>query len=402
MLRSRRTDGLSRPIALQPFMKILTVRSTLPDMGPGTQPLTIARHMAAQGHETVFATSGGAYAPVVEKAGFRVHYVPELAPDRHDFTGVSRGILSLARIIRTERPDVIHGHNAAATIFAYLAGWLGLGRAIPCATSVRGVEERDTHQWRNGIWKRVPGILLGVCEKTRQRLLSFGCRPEKIRVTYNGIDTGRFDPSKHDGAAIRSDFGLLDKVVVGTIGAMTGPDDLDGPGKGQNDLVRAAHLLREDFPELRVLLIGDGPLRHKVEQVVDELDMGDRVVFAGRRFDTPELLAAMDIYALPSIHGEFFPNSIIEAMSFALPWVGSDIAGLSELTANDDAGWVVAPGDYHALAERLRPLVGDIALRRRRGERGRREVEERFTIAKVGERILDGYRAAGMRLDTSA
>ncbi len=382
------------------IMKILTVRSTLPDMGPGTQPLTIARNMAREGHQTVFATSGGSYAPVVEEAGFTVHYVPELAPDRHDPLSALKGIRKLAKVIKAERPDVIHGHNAAATIFAYLAGLL-TGRSIPCATSVRGVEERDTHQWRNKIWKRVPGILLGVCEKTRQRLLSFGCPPDKIRVTYNGIDTGRFDPALHDGVKIRRQFGLEGKVLVGTIGAMTGPEDLDGPGKGQHDLVRAVHLLRDEFPDLVVFLVGDGPLRFKVEQVVDELEMRDRVVFAGRRFDTPELLGAMDIYALPSVHGEFFPNSIIEAMSFALPWVGSDIAGLSELTAENEAGWVVEPGDYRALADRLRPLVGDSALRRQRGDRGRREVEERFTIAKVSERILDGYRAAGLRSATA-
>ncbi|MGX7951276.1 glycosyltransferase [Tsuneonella sp. HG249] len=377
-------------------MKILTVRSTLPDMGPGTQPLTIARNMRAEGHETIFATAGGSYAPAVEEAGFKVHYISELAHDRHDPLNAARAVVKLARLIRREKPDLIHGHNAAATILAY-GGGLMTGRALPCATSVRGVEERETHQWRNSIWKMTPGILLGVCEKTRERLLSFGCPPKKIHVTFNGIDLERFDRGQFNGDSVRRQFGLEGKLVVGTIGAMTGPENLDGPGKGQHDLVRAAALLRDDFPDLRVFLVGDGPLRHKVERTASELNMEDRVVFAGRRFDTPEMLSAMDIYALPSIHGEFFPNSIVEAMSFALPWIGSDIAGLSELTARGEAGWVVEPGDYHALADRLRTLAADPALRRKRGERGLREVKERFTIAKVTERILDGYRAAGLR-----
>lgn len=378
-------------------MKILTVRSSLPDMGPGTQPLTIALKLREWGHETVFATAGGAYVPNVEAAGFRVHRIAELAYDRHDPFSVFGAIRRLASLIREFRPDVIHGHNAAATIVAYLAG-LTCGRRIPCATSVRGVEERDTHQWRNRIWKHVPGILLGVCEKTRQRLEAFGCPPEKVLVTYNGLDLTRFDPAQYDRAQSRREFALGEaEVVVGTVGAMTGPDELDGPGKGQHILVRAAHLLRDEFPALRLLLVGDGPARHKVERVAAELGMEDRVIFAGRRFDTPEMLAAMDIYALPSIHGEFFPNSIVEAMSFGLPWVGADIAGLSELTAQDEAGWVVPPGDHVALAARLRLLVGDQALRRERGLRGRREVEERFTIDKVAARILDGYRRAGLK-----
>jgi glycosyltransferase involved in cell wall biosynthesis len=377
-------------------MKILTVRSTLPDMGPGTQPLTIARDMRRRGHDTVFVSSGGSYVPVVEEAGFRVELIPELSPYRHDPVSVARAIANLARIIRRERPDVVHGHNAAATVCAYLAGLLA-GQRLPCVTSVRGVEERDSHQWRNRVWKRTPGILFGVCEKTRQRLLSFGCPPNKIVVTYNGIDLTRFDPTKYDGAKVRRDFGLEGKIVVGTIGAMTGPEELNGPGKGQHNLVKAAALLKEEFPNLRVLLVGDGPLRPKVEQAVVDSGMEDFVVFAGRRFDAPEMLSAMDIYALPSIHGEFFPNSIVEAMSFGLPWVGSDIAGLGELTADGEAGWVVPPGDVAALAERLRPLLADGSLRRERGHRGRREIESRFTIEHVTERIIDGYRAAGWR-----
>jgi glycosyltransferase involved in cell wall biosynthesis len=224
--------------------------------------------------------------------------------------------------------------------------------------------------------------------------------PEKIVVSYNGVDLARFDPAAEDGEAVRREFGLEDRLVVGVTGAMTGPESLDGPGKGQHILVKAAATLKAEFPDLSVLLVGDGPARHKVEQTVAACGMGDRVVFAGRRFDVPRLLSAMDIYCLPSIHGEFFPNSIIEAMSMELPWIGADIAGLSELTAGGDAGWVSAPGDVEALAANLRRLAADVDLRRKRGLRGRREVEARFTIDKVTDRILEAYRAAGLRLSS--
>lgn len=362
-------------------------------MGPGTQPLTIARQMRELGHETVFATAGGPYTPFVSQAGFPVTIIPELAPDKHEPLSIAKAIVSLARLIRQESPDVVHGHNAAATICAFMGGLLA-GRRLPCATSVRGVEERESHQWRNRVWRHVPGILFGVCEKTRERLLAFGCPPEKIVVTYNGIDLAKFDPSKEDGAAVRAELGLDHKLVVGVTGAMTGPPELGGPGKGQHLLIRAAALLRERFPNLTVLLVGDGPSRPQVEEVVREFGMKDRVVFAGMRFDVSRMLSAMDIYALPSIHGEFFPNSIIEAMSMELPWIGSDIAGLHELSAGGEAGWVTPPGDVEALAGNLAKLADDAELRRKRGLRGRREVENRFTIAEVSDRILAGYRAA--------
>ncbi|MGL5840120.1 MAG: glycosyltransferase [Sphingorhabdus sp.] len=378
-------------------MKILTVRSSLPDMGPGTQPLTIAKMMRERGHETVFATAGGVYMPNVIEAGFSVEQISELAPDKHNPFAIGMALKKLAGLIARERPDVIHGHNAAATICANFASRLA-GRRLPSVTSVRGVEERTSHQWRNGIWKRTPGILLGVCEKTRERLLSFGCPSEKILVTYNGINPELFDPDKSvERNALREEFGLAGKLVVGSTGAMTGPDELGGPGKGQHILVRAAARLKGEFPDLCVLLVGDGPGRAKVERIVAECGMQDRVVFAGQRFDVPRLLSAMDIYCLASIYGEFFPNSIVEAMCMRLPWIGSDIAGLSELTANNEAGWVSPPGDVKALAANLRLLAVDAQLREQRGRRGRREVLDRFTINAVGDRILKGYELAGFR-----
>lgn len=372
-------------------MKILVVRSVLYDMGPGTQPLFLAQEMRRRGHESVFVTSGGVFLPEVEKHGFTVEIEPMLAPNAKRMLFAPLAVVRLAGIIRKHRPDVVHGHNAASTLLAKLAGYFA-GRDLPCVTSVRGVEERESHQFRNRIWKLTPGKLLGVCEKTRQRLLSFNVPDEKIHVSYNGVDLSRFNNDRSNGPAIRQEFGLdEDAVVVGTVGAITGPLDLDGPSKGQHNLVKAMGLLRDKHPQLRVLLVGDGHHRETVEAVAKELGLEDRVVFAGRRFDVPEMLSAMDIYCLASIWGEFFPNSILEAMAMGLPWIGSDIAGLSELTAGDEAGWVSPIGDVEALATNLDRLVADSELRRRRGERARREVEDRFSIQRVCDNILNCY-----------
>ncbi len=213
-------------------MHILTVRSALTDSGPGTQPLVIARHMRAIGHTTFFATSGGTYVDTVRDAQFDVHIIPELAPDKHKPLSILSAVRRLAGVIRREKPDLIHGHNAAATICAAVAARVA-GRRIPCVTSVRGVEERNTHQWRNRIWKHVPGVLLGVCEKTRERLLSFGVPDEKIRVTYNGVDLKRFDPQAVDAAANRAVLGLEGRIVVGVTGAMLEHASIEGATKHQ-------------------------------------------------------------------------------------------------------------------------------------------------------------------------
>jgi glycosyltransferase involved in cell wall biosynthesis len=385
-------------------MHILMVRSVLADNGPGSQSHTIAVELRRRGHRVAFVSSGGAFAPIIEASGFAVHQIPGLAHDQHNPRAIAGAVRGLMRIIRAQQPDVIHGHNAAATACAFIAGLL-CGRRIPCVTSVRGVEERETHGWRNGIWKCLPGMLIGVCEKTRQRLIGFGVPPARIAVSYNGVDTARFDPALVSRNDVRRSLGLEGRVVVGLTGAMVGPDFLDGPSKGQKQLVEALARLRESHPDLAVLLVGDGPRRAEVERAAAALGVAERVVFAGQRFDIPEMLSAMDIYCLPSLWGEFFPNSILEAMCMGLPWVGSDIAGLPELTAGGEAGRVVPPGDVAALAAGLAELAGDAALRAARGARARREVLERFTIARVVDRIGDSYHRAGvprLRLGESA
>lgn len=375
-------------------MHILTVRSALTDSGPGTQSLTIARELRSRGHSVSFVTSGGAYVKVVRSEGFKVKIIPQLSPSRRTPLSILSAIIRLAMLIREEKPDVIHGHNAAASICAYAAARL-LGRKIPCVTSVRGVEERRSHQWRNKIWSWVPGILLGVCEKTRERLVSFGVQEEKIRLTFNGVDIKRFNPEAVDPEEAKAKLGLTGRIVIGTTGAMLSHVGIEGPTKGQHNIVLAVALLKDKHPELSVLLVGDGPAREFVAKVARDAGVSDRVIFAGQRFDIPEMISAMDIYCQASIFGEFFPNAIIEAMAMGKPWIGSDIAGLSELTVNDTAGWVTPIGDIKALAVNLDKLISDPELRALRGAAGMAHVHAKLTTEKVVDRILSAYRAGG-------
>jgi glycosyltransferase involved in cell wall biosynthesis len=115
----------------------------------------------------------------------------------------------------------VHGHNAAATAFAWLGGLLA-GRWLAAVTSVRGVEERSDYQWRNRIWRLLPGVLLAVCEKGRERLVGFGVPAGRIVVSYNGVDLQKFNPDAVDRTEARAEFGLKDEVVVTIVGAMVG------------------------------------------------------------------------------------------------------------------------------------------------------------------------------------
>lgn len=368
-------------------MNILQVRSALSDAGPGTQPLTIATELRRRGHSVSFATSGGAYVEQVQKNNFPVTIIPTLAYNKRGPLSTWSNIRALAKVIKEQKIDVIHGHNAAATLVACIGGKLA-GCKFSAVSSVRGLDPRALYQWRNYIYHMVPGRILAVSEFTLRELMKFGIAAARVTVTYNGFDQQRFNPITADSERIRREFSLGSRTLIGCVGTMVETK----PTKGQHVLVEALAKIRPRFPDAHVVFVGDGPGRAHVEQVARDLNMTDHVTFAGMRFDTPDFFSAFDIYCLPSIKGEMFPNSIVEAMAMGKPWVGSDIAGLSELTAEGRAGTVVPIGDADSLANALIKLLEDRGLRLAMGVKARKEAVERFTISAVVDRIESAYR----------
>jgi glycosyltransferase involved in cell wall biosynthesis len=367
-------------------MKILQIRSEFEDSGPGTQSLTIARELRSRGHDVDFLACGGALQGEIENAGFKFHVVPGFRVGERGPVNSWKAIGGIARVLREHQVELIHAHNAAAVQLAYFAAKRNRHR-LPLVQSVRGVELRKWFQWRNWIYKFSPARLLAVCDFTRRTLLDFGVPSDRVAITYNGIDPQRFNPDVVDGTRMRNEFDLRDRVVVGHIGAMNGV-------KGQDVLVEVISRVKEQFPRVACLLVGDGPAREHVERRAQELGVSDRVRFAGMRFDSPAFHACFDIYAQPSVRGEMFPNSIIEAMGMRTPWIGSDISGLAEMTAQGEAGWVTPAGDVDALADNLARLLGDEKLRHARGQRAYEEVHRRFTIQHVVSRIERAYEQA--------
>lgn len=367
-------------------MKILQTRSEFEDSGPGTQALTIARELRARGHDVEFLACGGALQQEIEEAGFVFHVVPGFRYGERGPVKSLKAVAAIAKILRDRQFELIHGHNATSVQLAYFAT-LRNGNRLPLVQSVRGVELRKWFQWRNWIYRISPAQLLAVCDFTKRTLTGFGVPADKITVTYNGIDPSRFNPDTVDHQAKRREFQLQGKIVVGHIGAMNG-------FKGQDLLVEAVARVQNRFPQVAALLVGDGPSREFTERRARELGVSERIQFAGMRFESPEFHACFDIYAQPSVKGEMFPNSIVEAMSMRTPWIGSDISGLAEMTANEQAGWVTAPGDVDALSSNLAKLLESAELRRTRGLNGYREVHERFTIQHVVSRIERVYEKA--------
>jgi glycosyltransferase involved in cell wall biosynthesis len=187
----------------------------------------------------------------------------------------------------------------------------------------------------------------------------------------------------------RSIFFYTDSRVLG--GSETRPLVLTparlNAQKGHDALLEAIVAV----PDALFLLAGDGPDRERLEARAAELGVAERVRFLGRREDVPQLLAACDVFALPSLY-DGSSLAVLEAMAAGRAVVSSAIGGTAELIEDGETGLLVPPGDPAALATALRRLIGDEELRSRIADRGRQRVETDFSRQAMAAKVERVYR----------
>jgi len=169
--------------------------------------------------------------------------------------------------------------------------------------------------------------------------------------------------------------------------------------KRVGDLLKAIDLLQHVQPDLRTVIVGEGPLRDQLEETARTYALDGRLRFLGHRDDVPRLIAAADAVVLPSAY-EGLPNVVLEAMRFRKPVVATAAPGTTEVVVNNETGLLVPVGDVMLLARAIRDVVRDPALARRLGEAGRARVDTQFRaetmIAQFAELYENLARAKGI------
>jgi glycosyltransferase involved in cell wall biosynthesis len=335
----------------------------------------------ARWRPTLLLDAGGAATALSERAARLDVAVQQLEPMPLGLTG-GRRALGLARQLRRERPAVFHAHLS----WPLAAKW-GLAAAVlarvPAVATVQLIpqmtlERSSFHQLRllaRGV-DRYIAVSGAIATELAER---FRWPAEKVEVVYNAVDLDRFDAPP--SPALRAELGGGEGAPL-----VLTPARLD-PQKGHAALFRAA----AEVPEARFVLAGEGPLRGELEAEAARLGIANRVCFLGRREDVPELLAACDAFALPSLY-EGSSLAVLEAMAARRPVISSAIGGTDELITDGENGLLVPPGDAEALAGALRRLLGDGQLRTALAQRGRERAETEFSreaMARRVERIYD-------------
>lgn len=217
---------------------------------------------------------------------------------------------------------------------------------------------------------------------------SVGVPESRIKRICNGVDARRFHPAPGGRGMLEgSPYNASGLIVIGTVGRLQ-------PVKDQLNLVRAFALLMQRAPNearrLRLMIVGEGPLRPRIEAEIAHFGLGERVWLAGERGDIPDVLRAMDVFVLPS-RAEGISNTILEAMACGLPVIATDVGGSGELVDHGRTGGLAPANNSEALAAFLERYVKDAGLRAKHGLAARERIEANFSIEHMVNSYQDLY-----------
>lgn len=308
---------------------------------------------------------------------------------------------ALIRLFKARRFDVVHVHTPVAALIGRVAARMaGVPTIVYTAHGFYFHDEMPAWKRRIFVWLEKFGaaftdlLFTQSEEDARTAEIESLAPPGRVLPIGNGVDPSRFDPERiGDGTAMRMQLGIPeDAFVVGIIARMV-------EEKGVGEFLQAAVEVAEKNSNVHFLMIGERLSSDHAGNVTGDLEralavLADRLTVTGARSDVPELLAAMDVFCLPSWR-EGMPRTIIEAMMMAKPVVATNIRGSREEVVPGETGYLVPTRDPQALAEAFLRCASDIEVAREMGAAGRRRAlqlyDERRVVAlqvgRIGEHL---------------
>ena len=381
--------------------RVLRIIARLNVGGPSLHVAYLSAGLAERGYETRLVAGRvsegeGSMEYVARELGVRPVMMPQLQRDIGPLADTA-SVLALRRMIREFRPHILHTHTAKAGAVGRVAAVLS-GDARPQAT----VHTFHGHVLHGYFGKRTTGIftaierrlamstdaLIAVSPEVREDLVRLGVAPrDRIRVIRLGLDLERRTAAPEGAREVeRAAIGVPpNRFLIGWLGRMTEIKRVDV-------LLDAFARLRAWDVDADLVLIGDGPLRDELQRYAAELGIDERTHFVGYRDEVGSVYAALDAVALSSAN-EGTPVSVIEALAAGVPAVATDVGGVSDVVRDGVGGYLVPERDADALADRLRVLAVDSALRRQLGEGGARWVRDRYSVRQLIDEIDTLYRS---------
>jgi glycosyltransferase involved in cell wall biosynthesis len=302
-------------------------------------------------------------------------------------------LLRLSSFLKARSFDVVQTWIFAANTYGRVAARMaGVPVVVVAEMAVdlwKGRVNRSVDRWLSSWCDRLVGNSHAVSEFYEQ----LGVPREKLAMIYSGAEDEQ--PPHVDPAAIRTALGFdVNAPLILFAGRLA-------EQKRVGDLLKALDLLQYVEPQARTVIVGEGPLRDRLEDTSHAYDLDNRVRFLGHREDVLQLMAASDLVVLPSAY-EGLPNVVLEAMRLRKPVVATAAPGTSEVVIDGETGLLVPIGNPPLLARAIRDVIRDPAMAARFGEAGRASAETRFRADTMVAQFADLYeelaRAKGLAI----
>lgn len=296
-------------------------------------------------------------------------------------------VKELRNFIREKKPAILHFHGTRAAIWGRLAT-IGLKNRLKIVYTLHGFHlprrsffnrwilltfERFLNRWTD--------VLVCVSEADKKLVLKYRTiAKEKIIVIKNGIDIKKLVIDKNLVQNAEKKLGLQDKFIITSIGRLHPPKDF-------STILKAFKIVLAEIKNVKLLIIGDGPLRESLGRETERLGLNEHVKFLGAREDISALISLSDIIIL-STKWEGLPLVPLEAGAYKKPVVASDVDGVRETIINKKTGFLFKPGSAEDLAQKILKLLESEDLRRRMGKNAFYFVSENFNR----ERMVQDYK----------
>ncbi|MDD5259286.1 MAG: glycosyltransferase family 4 protein [bacterium] len=366
-------------------MKILQLISTTGFYGAEKVVINLAKGLQASGHNIVIGTlldekrSDRILTKEAQESGIKIIEIP--CEGKYD----KRTIPFINKYIQQEQFDIVHSHGYKANFYAGVSRLpAACKRVATCHNWLGQSPKMLFYRWLDKKVLKKFDAIIAVSEIIRREIEKAGISLGKVNKIYNGIIIE--DYSQKQGAAdhIRKEFNLsaTDKVI-GCIGRLS-------PEKGQRSLIKALVGSKNEPSKIKALIIGDGPLLGQLSNLAHKLNVYGQVVFTGVRQDIPDILAAIDIFVLPSLT-EGLPMALLEAMAAKKPVIATAVGEVPQVIDHEVSGFLIQPNDHEGLKKMIRYILNNKEKAQQVAEKGFGELQARFSMQQMVESYSNLY-----------
>jgi len=366
------------------MLRILHTESSCGWGGQEIRILTEISGMRSRGYDVHLACpeESKIYSSSAKEYGIPTHPIPIAKKS-------IRGLASLMALIRNNEFDIINTHSSSDTWLSALSIRL-IRKRIPLIRTRHVSSPIPNNFASRWVYQKASDFIITTGDSLRKSLIrQFGILEDHIQSIPTGVDLTRFKPSgdkRSSQEKLNFDPKKTNLVIVATLRSW----------KGHAYLIEAVEKIKNN--DIHLYIVGDGPQRENLENVVDSRGLGKNITLTGQQDDVSKWLQASDIFVLPSYANEGVPQALIQAMACGLPVITTNIGAITELVHDQEHGIVIQPSNAEAIKNAILKLINTPNLMKQYGQAGFERVTREFSDQRMldsTERVLKKVAARG-------